>query len=152
MPGKFYDDILRSADDRMDFDYLNLPNAWKSKVWTFKAQPNKNVKAQFSQVEETNYSDDHVASIKNKTKSKLEVNHGDCTTTWGFENEKFAFGARGNALNQDGHNIDVASKAEWKPKKGEWKGEGQVDIVTPDLGGGVTSFLRVSLLFLLLHL
>lgn len=144
MPGKFYDDILRSADDRMDFDYLNLPNAWKSRVWTLKAQPKKTIKTQFQQVEETNYDDNHEASIKNKTKSKLEVNHGDCTTTWGFENEKFSFAASGVAHEQDGYKMDLKSKAEYKPKKAEWKAEGELDLRTPDIGGGITAWSRVS--------
>ena len=99
-------------------------------------------------MEETNYDDNHVASIKNKTKSKLEVNHGDCTTTWGFENEKFSFAASGVAHEQDGYKMDLKSKAEYKPKKAEWKAEGEVDFRTPDLGGGMNSWTRVSLLLL----
>ena len=147
MPGKFYDDILRSADDRMDFDYLQIPSAWKSKLFTLKAQPKKSVKTQFQWVDETNYDDNHVASIKNKTKAKLEVNHGDCTTTWGFENEKFSFGASGVAHEKDGYKMDLKSKAEYKPKKEEWKAEGELDLVTPDLGGGMTSWAKVSFSF-----
>merc|ERR1712156_760138 len=62
-------------------------------------------------------------------------NHGDCTTTYGYANDKFSFNGKGMAVNDDSFRVDITGGAESKPAKSEWKVTGTLDVKAKDLGG-----------------
>lgn len=70
-----------------------------------------------------------------KSSSKLKLNHGDCTTTWGFASDKFSLNANAKLYEADGYKSTVTAGCEAKPAKPEYKGTGEVTLSTPDLGG-----------------
>ena len=75
-----------------------------------------------------------------KTASKLKINHGDCTTTWGFANDKMSMDARGKAYDDDGWKAHIGFAGEVKQAKKEWKGTGSFEVSSPDLGGAKVAF------------
>ena len=83
-----------------------------------------------------------------KTSSKLKINHGDCTTTYGYANDKFSFNGKGMAVNDDSFRVDITGGAESKPAKSEWKVTGTLDVKAKDLGGAKAT-VNVSLISLL---
>ena len=70
-----------------------------------------------------------------KTSSKLKINHGDCTTTYTFANDKMAFDGRGIAVNDNDWKVDLYAGGEVKQVKEEWKITGGIDAAGKDLGG-----------------
>jgi len=56
------------------------------------------------------------------------MNHGDCTTSYTFANDKMAFDAKGKAYYEDGWKSDIAFAAETKQAKSEWKTTGSLDV------------------------
>ena len=70
-----------------------------------------------------------------KTSSKLKINHGQCTTTWSFTNDKFSGNGNGVLYDADGYKSTLSGSLENKPAKGEWKAVGEATLKTPDLGG-----------------
>ena len=70
-----------------------------------------------------------------KTQSKLKINHGDCTTTYTFSNEKMAFEGKGKAVNDDDWKVDLTMSGEAKQAESKWKIAGAVDVKGSDLGG-----------------
>ena len=70
-----------------------------------------------------------------KTSSKLKINHGDCTTTYTFANDKMAFDGRGIAVNDNDWKVDIYAGGEVKQVKEEWKITGGIDAAGKDLGG-----------------
>ena len=88
-----------------------------------------------SKTDECVTSDDGTQKITEKTASKLKINHGDTTTTFGFANDKMSFDAKGKAFDQDGWKFNISGAGEVKQAKKEWKVTGTVDFVSPDLGG-----------------
>ena len=84
---------------------------------------------------ECKVADDGSRSEVEKTASKLKINHGDCTTTYGFANDKMSFDAKAMPFNEDGLRVDINTNAEIKQAKSEWKLSGSVDVKHNDLGG-----------------
>ena len=91
---------------------------------------------EFQRLWQTAWKDDAIDPSKpaEKTTSKLRLNHGDCTTTWTFSNEKFAMNGVGKLLTGD-YKSDLSGTAEYKYLKAAWKLSGLATLVTPDLGG-----------------
>ena len=75
-----------------------------------------------------------VAGTSDSTTSKLSINHGDCTTDFGFESEKVSFSGKGKAYDADGWKVYISCAAEANQSAGTWKGTGTADI-SGDLGG-----------------
>merc|ERR1712156_1351076 len=67
--------------------------------------------------------------------SKLKINHGDCTTTYTFANDKMAFEGKGTAVNDNDWKVDIYAGGEVKQVKEEWKISGGIDAAGKDLGG-----------------
>ena len=88
-----------------------------------------------SKTDECVTSDDGTQKITEKTASKLKINHGDTTTTFGFANDKMSFDAKGKAFDQDGWKSNISGAGEVKQAKKEWKVSGTVDFTSPDIGG-----------------
>ena len=84
---------------------------------------------------EQKVADDGSTSEIEKTSSKLKINHGDCTTTYTFANDKMAFEGKGKALDDDGWRVDLTGSGEVKQAKSEWKVGGALDVRGSDLGG-----------------
>lgn len=89
---------------------------------------------------------DGAVSQVEKTSTKLKINHGDCTTTYSFANDKMGFDAKGKAVNDDGMKVDIGGAGEVKQAKGEWKTTGSIDIKAKDVGGANVA-INVSLNF-----
>jgi hypothetical protein len=132
-----FDDMLRGANDRMDFDpYLCPVDPQRDWCLTFKAQPKKTVGMEFQKLWQTAWKDGEIDPSKpaEKTTSKLKLNHGDCNTTWTFSNEKFAMQGVGKLLTGD-YKVNLSGTAEAKYLKSAWKLVGLATLSTPDLGG-----------------
>ena len=97
---------------------------------------------------ECKVAEDGSRSEVEKTASKLKINHGDCTTTYAFANDKMSIDAKGKAVDDDGWRVDIGGNYEVKQAKGEWKASGSLDIKASDLGGAKMS-VNVSLLCIL---
>ena len=78
--------------------------------------------------------DSSVSQVE-KTSSKLKINHGDCTSTYTFANDKMAFDAKGKVTDDSDWKVDLSGNGEIKQAKSEWKIGGALDIVAKDLGG-----------------
>lgn len=87
---------------------------------------------------------DGTCSQAEKTSTEMKWSHGDCTTTYTFNNEKLAFKGKGKAVDQDGWRVDVTLSGEYKPEKDDWKGSGILNVSAKDLGGAKLAF-EVSL-------
>jgi hypothetical protein len=88
-----------------------------------------------SKTDEFVANEDGTSKVNEKTASKLKINHGACTTTFGFANDKMSFDAKGEAFNQDGWKSDIGAAAEVKQANKEWKVTGTMDFKSPDIGG-----------------
>jgi hypothetical protein len=88
-----------------------------------------------SRTDEAKFADDGTRTSVEKTASKLKINHGDCTTSYGFANDKMSFDAKGKAYNEDGWISNIGFAAETKQAKSEWKASGSVEVKSPDLSG-----------------
>ncbi len=86
---------------------------------------------------------DGAVSQVEKTSSKLKINHGDCTTTYGFANDKMSFNGKGMAVDDDSFKVDITGAGEIKQAKSEWKLTGTLDVKAKDLGGAKAT-LNVS--------
>jgi hypothetical protein len=82
-----------------------------------------------------------------KTSSSLKINHGDCTTSYGFANDKLSFAGKGRAYSEDGWKIDLTGAAEIKQAKNEWKLTKTVD-VSGEVGGIKTGTTVSALVYL----
>lgn len=87
--------------------------------------------------------DGDVVSEVEKTSSKLKINHGDCTTTYTFANDKQAWDAKGKAVDDNGLRVDISGNGEIKQAKGEWKLGAGLDVKHNDCGGAKVA-LNVS--------
>lgn len=72
---------------------------------------------------------------REKTTTKLKVDHGDCKTETAFSNEKFSLKADAVLLSKDGYKSTLLTTLEAKYLKETWKASGVLSLVTPDLGG-----------------
>jgi hypothetical protein len=93
-----------------------------------------------SRTDECKRGDDGSRSTVEKTASKLKINHGDCTTTFGFANDKLSFDAKGKAYNEDGWTSNLGFAAETKQAKKEWKATASLEAKTPDMSGAKAAF------------
>lgn len=75
-----------------------------------------------------------VAGTKDTTTSKLVINHGDCTTTYGFDSDKMSFSGKGKAYDADGWKVDTTGAFETNQEENTWKASFTSDI-SGDLGG-----------------
>lgn len=133
----FFNDLLRGVNSRIGYnaeDPERVDNNVNMKL-SFSAKPKKHIGLDMSRTQEAKVADDGSSSVVEKTASKLKINHGDCTTTWGFANDKMSFDAKGKAYNEDGWSTDIGFAAEVKQAKSEWKGTGTLDAKSPDMGG-----------------
>ena len=71
---------------------------------------------EFSRIWQQAWKDDAPDDSKptEKTSSKLKIKHGDCTTSWGYTNEKFSMSAVGKLLDSDGYKSDLSGGFEAK--------------------------------------
>lgn len=83
---------------------------------------------------------DGACSQAEKTSSEMKWNHGKCTTTYTFSNEKLAFKAKGKAVDQDGWRVDLTLGGEFKPEKEDWKSSAVLNVSAKDLGGAKLGF------------
>jgi len=89
--------------------------------------------------------DDKGTSSAEKTNTKLKINHGDCSTTYTFANDKLAFEGKGKAVDQDGWRVDLTGAGEYKPEKDDWKVSATLNVNGKDLGGAKLAFEVSSL-------
>jgi hypothetical protein len=80
----------------------------------FSAKPRKHIDLNLERKTEQKVADDGSTSEIEKTTSKLKINHGDCTTTYTFANDKMAFEGKGKALDDDGWRVDITGSGEVK--------------------------------------
>lgn len=107
---------------------------------TFAAKPKKSVDVNLnlkreSKQEEATAGGEVTTKLTDKTVRKLKINHGDCTSTYTFANDKMAFEATGKAVTEGDFTMDITGGAEMKQKKGEWKVFGKLAAKAKDLGG-----------------
>lgn len=138
----FYANLLSAANNRLGYIADDPDRSDNNVDWklSFAAKPKKNIDLNLEKKMECSVKagkDGATASCEQieKTVTTLKHNHGKCTTKYTFANDKFAFEAKGNAVNDDGWKVDVTGAAECKPAKKEWKTTGKLDITTPDMGG-----------------
>ena len=91
---------------------------------------------EFERVWQTAWKDDAIDETKpkEKTTSKLKLDHGDCKTSWTYSNEKFAMSGDGKLLTGD-YKSNLTGGAEYKFLKDEWKLTGLLTLATPDFSG-----------------
>lgn len=89
-----------------------------------------------------------VTKLTDKSVRKLKINHGDCTTSYTFANDKMAFEANANVLKEKEYTVDVTAAAEMKQKKGEWKLTGKLATKANDLGGAKAAVNVSKILFI----
>ena len=80
-----------------------------------------------------------------KTNTKLKHNHGDCTTTMTFANDKMAMEAKAKLVNDDDWKIDLTCAGEIKQASKAYKFTGKLDILSGDMGGAKAA-INVSIL------
>ena len=95
-----------------------------------------------SKTTESKWENDAASSVE-KTSSKLTINHGDCTTSYGFDNDKMTFSGKGKAYDADGWKVDITGGAEVNQVEGTWKITKTTDI-SGDLGSGAKAGINVS--------
>jgi len=132
-----YYDLLRSVNERLGFNAEDPDRADDNCNWklSFSAKPKKHIDLTMSKQQDQKVSDDGVVSEVEKTSSKLKINHGDCTTTYSFANDKMGFDAKGKAVDDDGMKVSIGGAGEVKQAKSEWKGTASMDINAKDVGG-----------------
>lgn len=133
----FFSDLLSGVNKRVDYN-ADDPDRDETPVnmkWSFSAKPKKNIGLDMSKTVECKMNEDGTRTESEKTASKMKWNHGDCTTTYGFTNDKLSFDAKGVAYNEDGMKSNVGLAAENKAAKSEWKITGNFDFKASDLGG-----------------
>jgi len=129
-------DLLRGVNDRLGFtadDPDRVDNNVNMK-YSLSAKPKKTVDLSMEKKVECKVGDGTTEEIT-KTSSKLKINHGDCTTTYGFANDKMSFNGKGKAVDDDSFRVDITGGAEVKQAKSEWKITGTLDVKAKDLGG-----------------
>eukprot|EP00354_Favella_ehrenbergii_P010587 CAMPEP_0170460906 /NCGR_PEP_ID=MMETSP0123-20130129/7047_1 /TAXON_ID=182087 /ORGANISM="Favella ehrenbergii, Strain Fehren 1" /LENGTH=238 /DNA_ID=CAMNT_0010725865 /DNA_START=40 /DNA_END=756 /DNA_ORIENTATION=+ len=130
-------DLLRGVNSRIGFnaeDPDRSDNNVDQKL-SFSAKPKKNINLDMERKVEQTIGDDFTTGQAEKTVSKLKINHGDCTTTYTFANDKMAFDAKGKAVDDDGWRVDIGAAGEVKQADKKWKVTGSLDIKGSDLGG-----------------
>lgn len=131
-----FSDLLKGVTGRLGFNHEDPERSDNNVDWklSFSAKPKKNIDLNMEKKVE-NVSKDGVSSQNEKTASKLKINHGGCTTTYGFANDKMSFEACGQAYDADGWKVKIGNASEVKQAKNEWKSTGNLNIKGDDLGG-----------------
>ena len=120
-----FDPELKPVDPVVDYSF------------GFRANPSKTVGMTFDKLWQTAWKDGELDASKprEKTTTKLKVDHGDCKTETAFSNEKFSLKADAVLLSKDGYKSTLLTTLEAKYLKETWKASGVLSLVTPDLGG-----------------
>lgn len=120
-----FDPELKPVDPRVDYSF------------GFRANPSKTVGMTYDKLWQTAWKDGELDASKprEKTTTKLKVDHGDCKTETAFSSEKFSLKADAVLLSKDGYKSTLQTTLEAKYLKEAWKASGVFSLVTPDLGG-----------------
>jgi len=132
-----FGDLLRNVNDRLGYNAEDPDRVDNNVNWklSFSARPKRNVDLNMEKKVECVVAEDGARSESEKTSSKLKINHGDCTTSYTFANDKMAIEGKGKAVDDDGWRVDLTGAVEVKQAKAEWKVSGAMDIKAADLGG-----------------
>ena len=79
-----------------------------------------------------------------KTVAKAKADHGECSQSVTFANDKQATDVTGTLYDEDGVKARVGLAGEIKQAKSEWKVTGTLDVKANDLGGAKAA-LAVSI-------
>lgn len=111
-----YADLLRNVNDRIGYNAEDPDRADNNVDWklSFSAKPKKTIDLNMEKKVECKVADDGSRSEVEKTASKLKINHGDCTTTYAFANDKMSVDAKGKAVDDDGWRVDIGGNLELK--------------------------------------
>jgi len=134
-------DLLRGVNSRIGFN-ADDPDRADNDVdlkLGFSAKPKAHINLDMEKKTERAIGSDDSTSQVEKTSSKLKINHGDCTTTYTFANDKMAFDAKGKAVDDASWRVDIGMAAEAKQAESKWKVTGNLDVKGKDLGGAKLS-------------
>jgi hypothetical protein len=79
------------------------------------------------------------ASVTEKSKIVVKLDHGDCKTDWTLANDKTAIGAMGTLVNDNDYTVKLGGTFENKAAKDEWKVVGKLEAAAADVGGAKVS-------------
>ena len=113
-----FSDLLRGVDRRVGYHASDPDRVDNNVDWSIfiTASPKKTVDLTFGKKVESEYSQGKERKV-DKMASKLSIDHGDCTTSYGFTNDKLSCSGKGKVIDDDNNRVDIAGAAWSKPAK-----------------------------------